>query len=108
MKLLEKHNMIKIDEMLSERHDESIDLTRILEQQNKATMISTDASIVVLVPKSKTLRIPNEQLTYLTKQLFGKVQRTNVRKYYPNVATSTRAYMPRNFGDDVLQTINIL
>ena len=81
----------ELDQLLSERHDESFDLTRIPDQQDKATMLSTDASIFLLVPRSKTLRIPNEQLTYLAKQLFGKAQRTNVRKYCPNVATSTGA-----------------
>ena len=78
-------------QLLSERHEESFDLTRIPKQQDEARMLSTKASIFLLVPRSKILRIPNEQLTHLAKQLFGKSQRTSVRKYCPNVATSTGA-----------------
>ena len=77
----------KLDQLLSERHDESFDLTRTPERY-KATMFSTDESIFLLVPRSKTLRIPNEQLMYLLKQLFGKKHRTNVRNYCSSVATS--------------------
>ena len=52
-------------------------------------MLSTDTTVFLLVPRSAQLRIPNDHLTYLAKQLFGKAQRANTRKYCPNVSHST-------------------
>ena len=68
------------------------DLNKIPDQQDKATLISTDTSIFQLIPRSKVLQIPNEDLIYLAKQLFGKAQRRYIHKYCPNVARSTKSY----------------
>jgi len=79
----------ELDHLLTERHNALFDLTRIPDQQDKATMLSTDTTIFLVVPRSALLRIPNEHLTYLAKQLFGKAQRTHARQFCPNVSTST-------------------
>ena len=79
----------ELDHMLSVDHDALYDMTKIPDQQDKATMISTDTTIFLLVPRSAQLRMPNNHLTYLAKQLFGKAQRTNTRKFCPNVSQST-------------------
>ena len=79
----------KLDHILVEKHDALYDLRRISDQQDKATMLSTDTSIFLIVPRSRDLRISNQELVYLAKQLFGKPQRKNMQKYCPNVATST-------------------
>jgi hypothetical protein len=73
-------------------HDALYDLSRIPDQQDKATLLSTDTSIFQLIPRSKVLQIPNEALVYLAKQLFGKAQRKYIRKFCPNVAHSTGNY----------------
>ncbi len=65
-------------------------MAKIGDQQYKATMLSTDASIFMLIPRSKLLHVSDEQLIYLAKQLFGKAQRRFVRKYCPNTALGTR------------------
>ena len=63
------------------------DLNRIPDQQDKVNLLSTDTSIFQLVPRSKFLRIPNEALVYLAKQVFGgKSQRKYIHKYCPNFA----------------------
>ena len=54
-------------------YDALYDLEKIPNQQDKATLISTDMSIFQLIPRSKVLQIPNEDLIYLAKQLFGKL-----------------------------------
>ena len=79
----------ELDLMLRTDHDTLYDMTRIPDQQDKATMLSTDTTVFLLVPRSAQLRIPNDHLTYLAKQLFGKAQRANTRKYCPNVSHST-------------------
>ncbi len=66
------------------------DVNKILDKQDKATLISTDTSIVLLIPRSKVLQIPNEDLIYLTKQLFENAQRRYIHKFCPNVARSTK------------------
>ncbi len=58
-------------------------------QQDKATMLATDASIFKLIPRSELFRVSDEQLINLAKQLFGKAQRRCVRKYCPNTAFVT-------------------
>ena len=75
-----------------EAHDALYDLNKIPDQQDKATLISTDTSIFQLIPRSKVLQIPNEDLIYLAKQIFGKAQRRYIHKFCPNVARSTRSY----------------
>ena len=89
-----KHEEIQreLDNLVIEAHDALYDLNRIPDQQDKATLISTDTSIFQLIPKSKVLQIPNEDLIYLAKQLFGKAQRRYIHKYCPNVARSTKSY----------------
>jgi hypothetical protein len=76
----------ELDHMLADSHDAHYNMDRIGDQQDKATMLSTDASIFLLIPRSELLRISNEQIIYLAKQLFGKAQRKCVRKYCPNTA----------------------
>ena len=76
----------ELDHILAEAHDAHYDMARIGDQQDKATMLSTDASIFMLIPRSELLRVSDEQLIYLAKQLFGKAQRRCVRKYCPNTA----------------------
>ena len=68
------------------------DLSKVPDQQDKANLLSTDTSIFQLVPKTKILQIPNADLIYLAKQLFGKAQRKYIHKYCPNVARSTGNY----------------
>ena len=60
-------------------HDDLYDLNRISDQQDKANFLSTDTSVFQLVPRTKVLRINNEALVYLAKQLFGKSQRRYIR-----------------------------
>ncbi len=70
-------------------HDDFYDLTRIGDQQDKATLFPTDTSIFTLIPRNGLLRIPNEHLIYLAKQLFGKPQRINVSKFCLTSSTGT-------------------
>ena len=79
----------ELDNLVVEAHDALYDLSRIPDQQDKATLLSTDTSIFQLIPRSKILQIPNEDLIYLAKQLFGKAQRRYICKFCPNVAQST-------------------
>ena len=79
----------ELDHMLADAHDAHYHMDIIGDQQDKATMLSTDASIFMLIPRSELLRISDEQITYLARQLFGKAQRKCVRKYCPNTAFST-------------------
>ena len=82
----------ELDNLVAEAHDALYDLSKIPDQQDKATVLSTDTSIFQLIPRSKVLQVPNEALVYLAKQLFGKAQRKYVRKFCPNVAHSTGNY----------------
>ena len=61
----------ELDNLVIQAHDQLYDLSRIPDQQDKATLLSTDTSIFQLIPRSKVLQIPNEDLIYLAKQLFG-------------------------------------
>jgi len=72
--------------VLAGDHDAHYDMAKIGDQQDKATMLSTDASIFMLIPRSELLCVSDEQLIYLAKQLFGKAQRRCVRKFCPNTA----------------------
>jgi hypothetical protein len=81
-----------LDNLVEQAHDALYDLSKIPDQQDKATLLSTDTSIFQLIPRSKVLRIPNEDLIYLAKQVFGKAQRRYIRKFCPNVAHSTGSY----------------
>ena len=65
----------ELDKNLSKKHDSLYNMDRMRDQQDKATLLSTDRSIFTLIPRSELLRIPNEHLVYLAKQLFGKPQR---------------------------------
>ena len=78
----------ELDHILAKAHDDFYDLTRIGDQQDKATLLSTDTSIFALIPRSGLLRIPNQHLIYLAKQLFGKLQRMNVSKFRPNTSST--------------------
>ena len=75
----------KLDHILAEAHNAHYDMARIGDQQDKATMLSTDTYIFLLIPRSELLRVSNEELVYLAKQLFGKAQRRCVRKFCPNI-----------------------
>ena len=78
----------ELDAILAKEHEDSYDLTRIGDQQDRATLLSTDTSIFSLIPRCGLLRIPNEHLVYLAKQLFGKPQRMNVYKFCPNTSST--------------------
>ena len=66
--------------MLAETHDADYNMDRIGDQQDKATMLSTDASIFLLIPRSELLRISDEQIIiYLAKQLFVRGDAAEVR-----------------------------
>ena len=78
-----------LDHIVARKHDELYDLTKIPDQQDKATLLSTDMSIFQLIPRSAVLEIPNEHLIYLAKQVFGKAQRRYICKYCPNIAKSS-------------------
>jgi hypothetical protein len=77
----------ELDNIVAGKHDNSYDMTRIGDQQDKATLLSTDTSVFTLIPRNELLRIPNEHLLYLAKQLFGKSQRKNVCKFCPNISS---------------------
>ena len=79
----------ELDNLVIQAHDILYDLSEILDQQDKATLFSTDTSIFQLIPRSKILQVPNEDLIYLAKQLFGKKQRSYIHKFCPNVAQSS-------------------
>ena len=49
----------ELDSILAKRHDDMYDLTRIGDQQDKATLLSTDTSIFSIIPRCEPLRIPN-------------------------------------------------
>jgi hypothetical protein len=78
----------ELDSILAKQHDDMYDLTRIGDQQDKATLLSTDTSIFLIIPRCEPLRIPNEHLVYLAKQIFGKPQRLNVSKFCPNTSST--------------------
>jgi hypothetical protein len=82
----------ELDKLVVRAHDELYDLSRVSDQQDKANLLSTDTSIFQLVPKTEVLRVPNDALVYLAKQLFGKAQRKYIHKYCPNIARSTGSY----------------
>ena len=71
----------KLDNFLVKAHDDLYDLNRIYDQQDKANLPSTDTSVFQLVPRTKILRINDEALVYLAKQLFGKSRRRYIHKY---------------------------
>ncbi len=76
----------ELDRILAGDHDAHYDMAKIGDQQNKATVLSTDASIFMLIPRSELLHVSNKQLIYLAKQLLRKAQRRCVRKFCPNTA----------------------
>ena len=95
----------ELDSVLAKEHDELYDLTRIGDQQDKATLLSTDTTIFSLIPRSGLLCIPNGHLVYLAKQLFGKPQRKNVSKFCPNMSsTGTFCGAPLNSRDLHMRT----
>ncbi len=79
----------KLDQILAGDYNAHYDLAKIGVQQDKAVMLSTDASIFMLIPRNELLRVSDEQLIYLAKQLFAKAQRRFVRKFCPNTALGT-------------------
>ncbi len=76
----------EIDSVLAKEHDELYNITRIGDQQDKATLLSTDTTIFSLIPRSGLLRIPNGHLVYLAKQLFGKSGYYRGKKYRRSAA----------------------
>ena len=70
-----RHDEIQreLDKLVVKDHDDLYDLSKIPDQQDKATLLSTDTSIFQLIPRSPILKVSNEALVYLAKQLFGKV-----------------------------------
>ena len=70
----------ELDKLVVKAHDDLYDLNRISDQQDKANLLSTDTSIFQLVPRTKILRISNEVLVYLAKQLFVKSQRKYIHE----------------------------
>ena len=89
-----RHDEIQreLDKLVVKDHDNLYDLGRIPDQQDKATLLSMDTSIFQLIPRSPILKVSNEALVYLAKQLFGKSQRNYIRKYCPNVSQSAGRY----------------
>ena len=77
---IDKEIQRELENLVVEAHDALYDL-RILNQQDKATLILTNTSIFQMMSRSKVLQIPNEGLIYLAKQLFGKTQRSYIRKF---------------------------
>ena len=49
--------------------------------------ITSKLSIFQPIPKSQILKVQNEALVYLAKQLFGKSQRNYIQKYCPKYVT---------------------
>ena len=68
-----RHDEIQreLDKLVVKDHDNLYDLGKIPDQQDKATLLSTDTSIFQLIPRSPILKVSNEALVYLAKQLFG-------------------------------------
>ncbi len=60
----------ELDHILAKALDDLRDLIRVGNQQDKATLLSTDTSIFALISRFGLLRIPIEHLIYLAKQLF--------------------------------------
>ena len=69
-----RHDEIQreLDKLVVKDHDDLYDLSRIPDQQDKATLLSTDTSIFQLIPRSPILKVSNEALVYLVKQLFSE------------------------------------
>ena len=63
----------ELDKLVVKAHDDLYDLNPISDQQDKANLLSIDTSVFQLVPRTKILRIKNEALVYLAKQLFEKI-----------------------------------
>ena len=86
-----RHDEIQreLDKLVVKDHDNLYDLGRIPDQQDKATLLSTDTSIFQLIPRSPILKVSNEALVYLVNHFFGKSQLNYIRKYCPNVSQST-------------------
>ena len=77
--------------MVIEAHDALYDLNRIFDQQDKVNLISTDTSIFLLITRSKVLQIPNEDLIYLAKQLFGRRNADTFTNTAPMLLAAPRA-----------------
>jgi hypothetical protein len=82
----------QLDRLLADEHDALFNLNRVMDQQDKANMLATDTLIFQLIPRNELLRIPNDQLIYLAKQLFGKPQRKYAHKFCPNTGRSIGSY----------------
>ena len=97
LSILHKLPSVKLQELLPDtisavlvddflwRHDEiQRELDKlVVKDHDKATLLSTDTSIFQLIPRSPILKVSNDALVYLAKQLFGKSQRNYIRKYCP-------------------------
>ena len=61
-----RHDEIQreLDKLVVKDHDDLYDLSRIPDQQDKATLLSTDTSIFQLIPRSPILKVSNEALVY--------------------------------------------
>ena len=58
-----RHDEIQreLDKLVVKDHDNLYDLGRIPDQQDKATLLSTDTSIFQLIPRSPNLKVSNSQ-----------------------------------------------
>ena len=54
----------ELDKLVVKYHNYLYDLSRIPDQQDKATLLSTDTSIFQLIPRSPILKVSNEALVY--------------------------------------------
>ena len=61
-----RHDEIQreLDKLVVKDHDDLYDLSRIPDQQDKATLLST---VFQLIPRSPILKVSNEALVYLAK-----------------------------------------
>ena len=80
---------IELDKIVESRHNDLYNLALIPHQQAKAAMLSIDASLFMIIPRQDSLKMSNDHLIYVARQLFGKAQRSFVHKFCPNVSSST-------------------
>jgi hypothetical protein len=86
------HNAIQreLDHILTKAHDDRYDLInqnwRPARQSH--TFLHRYINLCTHPSKSGLLRIPNEHLIYLAKQLFGKPQRTSFSKFCLNTSST--------------------
>ncbi len=57
------HDQRELDQILAGDHDAHYDMSKIEDQQDRATMISTGASILMLISRSEFLRVSAAHLS---------------------------------------------